>query len=144
MSDAGTMTIDMHELSDYAARLINCAQKTMPKETKKFMRREAGRMATATRKYARSKLKRKTGNYFKSIKGSRAWRSSAGNFGAKAYSTMPHAHLIEAGHDIYRRGVNTGKRTRAFRIFDAGRASFAARYTADAEVFADRILKEIS
>lgn len=138
-----TVHVDAHELDQLDRDILKLVDETMPNELKKFMRREGGRAATATRRTARGTVKKKTGNYFRSIKASRAWRNSAGGYGDKVYSTAPHAHLLEYGHRIVTHtGRDTGKKTRAFEIMSKGIQSFEGRFYADTEVFIGQMVEK--
>lgn len=138
MSDGA---LDISEWEEYNQDLLYLIEETMPKECKKFMRREGGRLRTASRQTARSSVRKKTGNYFKGIKSSKGWRNSAGGYGVKVYATAPHSHLLEEGHDVYRRGVNTGKRTRAFKIMKNANVAFASRFWQDCDAFIGQMVE---
>lgn len=141
-----TVSLDVKEWDKLNRDILYLAQETMPKETKKFMRREGGRLATATRKLARSTVHKKTGNYFNSIRGSKAWRNSRGGYGVYAYASRKnnlgnHAHLLEYGHKIVVKGTRTGKRTRDFRVFEKAAQSFDNKYYADTEAFIGKVIE---
>lgn len=133
--------VDTHELDQLDRDLLKLARETMPRECKRFMRREGGRAATRTRQGARATVKKKTGNYFRSIKASRAWRSGSG-YGDKVYSTAHHAHLLEYGHGIVVHGHATGNKTRAFRIMEKGIQSFDGQFFSDTKVFIDQMVEK--
>ena len=141
-----TVTLDVSEWDKLNKDILYLAEETMPKETKKFMRREGGRLATATRKLARSTVHKKTGNYFKSIRGSKAWRNSRGGYGVYAYASRKnnlgnHAHLLEYGHDIWIKGHKLSKQTRDFRIFEKAAQGFDSKYFSDTEYFINRVIQ---
>ena len=132
------VSMDVSDWELWNKEVLYFVQNTMPKETKKFMRREAGRAATTARKKARSTVKKKTGNYFKSIKNSKAWRNSKGGYGAKVYAKKPlgaHAHLLEYGHNVVIKGKKIGKKTKDFHIIQRGVKSFEGRFYTDCIAF---------
>lgn len=140
---SNSVNLDISEWESFNKRVLELAEETMPRETKKFMRREGGRLATTTRKLARSTVKKKTGNYFKSIKSSKAWRNSQGGYGVYAlasHKTGPHAHLLEYGHRIVIGKRDTGKKTRDFRIFEKAAGDFDKKFAGDTEEFIDNLL----
>lgn len=144
--------LDVSEWTKFNQDMLELAEETMPKETKKFMRREGGRLATATRKLARATVHKKTGNYFKSIRGSKAWRNNRGGYGVYALASRKnnlgnHAHLLEYGHN-----QEAGKyvpaikarlkesRVKGFRIFEKARNSFERQFVSDAAEYVDNLL----
>lgn len=138
--------LDVSEWNKFNQNMLELAQETMPRETKKFMRREGGRLATTTRKIARATVHRKTGNYFKSIRSSKAWENKRGGYGVYAYSTRNnnlgnHAHLLEYGHRVIIRKTNTGKRAKDYRIFEKAGKSFEGKFMSDAAEYIDKLLE---
>jgi len=134
---------DISEWTDFDKDLLTFIEETMPIETKKFMRREGGKNRTVSRRTARSTVRKKTGNYLKSISASRAWRNSQGGYGVYIYTSRPpgfHAHLIEYGHEVYIRGKPTGKQTRAFRIMERGNQLFRSTFWGDTEKFIHKLV----
>ena len=126
---------DISEWTEFDKDLLRFVEDTMPRETKKFMRREGGRLRTLSRQTGRASVRKKTGNYFKGIRSTRAWKNSMGGYGVKVRATAPHSHLLETGHYVYRRGVNTHKRTRAFEIMKRANRSFEGRFWGDCQTF---------
>ena len=116
---------DIHEWTKFDLDVLDFVENQMPKETKKFMRREGGRARTFTKKTGRSLIHKKTGNYFKGIKSSKAWRNSKGDYGVKVYANnavAPHTHLIEYGHKVVTHtGRDTGYRAKDFHVYEKAR-----------------------
>ena len=119
-------------------------QKEMPQECKKFMRREGGRLATTTKKMARSRIKKKTGNYLKGIKHTKAWKNSKGDYGVKvkaSHKIAPHTHLIEYGHKVVTHtGRDTGYRAKAFNIYHDANDAFQNQFYNDALTFTGQMM----
>lgn len=81
----------------------------LPEETKKFMNSEAKIARKFIRAYAKSKVKKLTGNYFRGFKaGKKVYKWSDADYNVRVYNTMPHAHLIEDGHRIVVAGKTLG------------------------------------
>ena len=147
------VSLDVSEWDKFNRDMLELAEETMPKETKKFMRREGGRLATVTRKIARATVHKKTGNYFKSIRGSKAWRNNRGGYGVYALASRKnnlgnHAHLIEYGHkqDVGRyvpaiKARLTHSMVEGKRIFEKGQKSFEGKFVADAAEYIDNLLE---
>ena len=60
--------IDTSELDGFARDLLNMANDELPKESKKFLRKEATKLRKKTLNKAKSLTNKKTGNYYKGIK----------------------------------------------------------------------------
>lgn len=81
----------------------------LPKETKKFMKSEAKIARKFIRAYAKSKVKKLTGNYLKGFKaGKKVYEWSDAEYNIRVYNSAPHAHLIEDGHRIVVAGKTLG------------------------------------
>lgn len=135
--------VDAREWTKFNKDVLKLAEETMPRECKKFMRREGGRLKTATKREARSTIKKKTGNYLNGVKNSRAWRSSSGDYGDKVYSNAPHGHLIEYGHKVVtHNGRDTGFRAKDFHIFEKANDGFQKKFWNDALEFTEKIVAD--
>ena len=136
---------DISEWEDYNKDLLFLIEETMPRECKKFMRREGGRLRTVSKQTARSTVNKKTGNYLASIKASKSWRNSRGGYGVYVFTSRPpgfHAHLLEYGHRVYRRGVPTAKRARAFHIMENANRVFESRFWKDCDTFIGQMVDD--
>lgn len=72
----------------------------MPKETKVILRKVGTKARTIVAKFARSLIKKHTGNYHKSWKRGKVWQAEDGAYRIRVYNNAPHAHLLEDGHRI--------------------------------------------
>ena len=142
--------LDIREWTEFNARILQIAETELPGETKNFMRRMGKKAATATRRLAKATFKKKTGNYFRSIRGSKSWRNQKGGYGVYAYATRKdnlgnHAHLLEYGHAVYPAGrvpVNkTISRSRDFRTFEKAAKNFSSVFLDEANKFVDNLLE---
>jgi len=101
---------DVDELDEYSIKLLKLAQKTMPKECNKFMKVEASKLNSKTKKRARKEVKKDTGNYMKGFKkGKIVYEYGDTRYNIRVYNSAPHAHLIEYGHEIVRGGKHSNK-----------------------------------
>lgn len=81
----------------------------LPKETEKFMKAEARELRKFIVAYAKTKVKKLTGNYFKGFKaGKKVYAWSDAEYNVRVYNTMPHTHLIENGHRLVIAGKTVG------------------------------------
>lgn len=104
-------SLEFQGLTEFQKDLLEVAQKDMPKEMNKVMKKAANRGATWARREARSKLKTQpTGNYMKGIKSGKAFIDNEGKHVVRILNTAPHGHLIEHGHHIraYKDGPSLG------------------------------------
>ncbi|MEG2347910.1 MAG: HK97 gp10 family phage protein, partial [Cetobacterium sp.] len=67
------------------------------KDAKEFLKKSGNKLKNKTLNVAKSRVKESTGNYIKSIKRGKVY-DFKGALAVRAYSTAPHAHLIEYGH----------------------------------------------
>lgn len=92
------MSLEINGLTDFQRDLLNVAQKKLPKETKKIMRKAGSKAKTHISRKARAKVKKKTGNYHKKFKRGKVFDNKSGETVVRVINTSPHAHLIEHGH----------------------------------------------
>lgn len=141
---------DVSEFIDFADTLTHIAH-TAPKKTKKFLQKEGSKLARRTKsrakaevgtghkkpaKYANSK------HYVDTIKRSKTFRRPDGSLGISAYSSAPHAHLVEQEHNHFSHGKLTGKIPGKL-IFLKEYMAFRDAFISDVESFADETLGEI-
>ena len=151
---ANVISIDVRDLDEWDKDILHMINETLPNETKKFMRRQGGRLATVERRLARKEIKkhpdywtnkdRTPGSYFKSIQGTRSWQSKNG-FGVKAISKRPpgyHSHLLEYGHRIFIRGQYIGKSTRAFKIQARGLRDYEPLFQSRTKEFIEQMMEK--
>lgn len=133
---------DFKELDSFQKQMLEVANDTMPKESKKFIRKEGTKLRKNTAKKARQKVKKKTGKYFKSIKRGKAYYYNS-NLSIRAYSTAPHAHLIEKGHrQVTKDGKEVGW-VDGQHIFEDSQKEFENEYFEDNEKFVEELVKTL-
>ena len=135
---------DVREWDRYDLDILNFVEDEMPKECKKFMRREGGKLRTATKKEARSTISKKSGNYLAGVKATKAWKNAKGDYGVKVRAdqkTAPHTHLIEFGHRMVTRyGDDTGYRATDFHVYQKANEFFRSRFYNDSLDFVGQML----
>lgn len=92
------MSLELEGLDDFQRRLLEVAQRRLPKETPKIMRKIGSKARTAIAKEARSKVKKDTGTYHKRFKRGKVFKDPEGKFVVRVFNSSSHAHLIEYGH----------------------------------------------
>lgn len=143
MSDFG---FDFKELANYEKKLLEVATVKMPRESRKFIGQEGTKLRKITVSTARAKVKKKTGNYFKSIKKGKPYiYKGNGGYSVRVYNSKkiaPHAHLIEDGHRIVNHeGQEVGYKP-GLKVFDSSRREFENQFYGDIENFIDDMLEK--
>lgn len=88
----------MGDMSEVESNM-NGLLKAFPKQTEKFMQEEAKVLKKQMTQFAKSKVKRVTGNYLKGFKaGKKVYKWSDAEYNVGVYNKAHHAHLIENGH----------------------------------------------
>ncbi|USK54373.1 HK97 gp10 family phage protein [Cytobacillus solani] len=84
-------------LSDFQRDLLDVAERKLPKEIPKVLRKIGSKARTNVAKKARREVKKRTGNYSKGWKRGKVFKNGR-NVLVRVYNGSPHAHLIEDGH----------------------------------------------
>lgn len=102
------MSIEFEGLSEFQEDLLVMAQKTLPKETNKMMKKAGQKLTTHARREARGAVDNVTGNYYKGFKTGKVFKDAEGKTVVRTINSSPHAHLLEHGHNIVRGGRIVG------------------------------------
>ncbi|RIJ65528.1 HK97 gp10 family phage protein [Rummeliibacillus sp. POC4] len=103
------MSMEMEGLTEFQNDLLEVAQKKLPKESLKIMRKVGSKARTKVARKARSIVHKQTGNYQKGFKRGKAFKDSEGKYVVRIINSQPHAHLIEYGHkQVTKDGRNIG------------------------------------
>ena len=94
------MDFNLDGLTSLQEDLLEVAQKKLPRETFRIMGKIGGKATTYVRKEARSKVKKKTGNYHKKFKRGKVFKDKNGQIIVRVINSSNHAHLIEDGHRL--------------------------------------------
>lgn len=133
---------NLRELTQFENKLLDLADKTMPREIKKFIRQEGTKLNKKTKTKAKSLVKKKTGNYHKSIKKGKVYKYRGnGGISIRVYSSAPHAHLIEKGHRIIVNGQEKGF-SQGKRVFEKSENEFKSEFFKDTQNFIDDMLEK--
>ncbi len=135
---------DIHELDDFTKDLLALAEKELPKETSKFIKKNANQLKTATKNKAKEVgILEETGNYYKGFSSGKVYEYQ-GTLSCRAYNGSPHAHLLEYGHlQTAKGGRSVGKGfVPGFHPFEKAYQDFMGKYYGNCEDFIDTMLKE--
>jgi len=140
MSEDG---FDLHELTDFEKDLLKIANDIMPKESKKFLRDSGTKLKKKTSSKAKSKVKKDSGNYYKSIKRGKVYNYND-SLAIRCYSGDPKAHLLEKGHrQVTKNGEEVGW-VNGYHVFEESEKEFQGTYYNDAEQFTNKIVDYIN
>ena len=137
---------DVVELDKYYEKILKIAQDTMPRESKKFMRQEGRKLRTVTRKKARKKVKKKTGNYLKGIKTGKVYKYKGNDaLAIRVYGSKPahHAHLIEYGHIIRNKAGNEIGFVKGYNVFSEAGNDFRKTFEDDTNKFINEVADKL-
>lgn len=164
----GNNIFSLEELDCFSREILELADKKLPKQTKKFVKKEGNKLKSATIKKAKAKTNKRTGKYYKGIKTGKIYKYSGnGGTSIRVYASKPpayHANLIEYGHRIvqksrvvkingryltlkaYIRGETGGQEVgfvQGLHVFEESGKEFAPVFYGDIETFLDEVIKEI-
>lgn len=135
---------DITDLTNFEKKLLNMAVGfEKGKYAKTFLRTEGTKLRRKTLSSAKSKVKKDTGNYFKSIKKGKVYLYKGnGTWAIRVYSSAPHAHLIEKGHrQVTKDGKEIGY-VQGKRVFEDSEKQFTEEYFSDVQNFLDDVLEK--
>ena len=137
--------IDTSQLDGFARELLNMANDKLPKESKKFLRKEGTKLKKKTLSKAKALTNKKTGNYYKGIKRGKVYHyRDKKNNSIRVYGGSPHAHLIEYGHrQVSKNGVETGF-VEGKHVFEKAKNEFEPEYNKDCEQFLNEVVEELA
>lgn len=136
MADDG---FDLHELDSYTKKLVNLANDKMPKESKKFVKKEANKLNSKNKSVYKSKgIGEKTGNLLAGFRSGKVYKFD-GSWSCRALNSSPHAHLINNGW-IHKARDGSEKFIPGFHFIEDAAKSFEGSYYQDCEKFVDDML----
>lgn len=108
---------DFSQLSDFAKDTINIAQNVYPRESKKFLKKQAEKVAEKLQANISTTTKKKTGRLSRAAAPGKPYIFKGGDemaLSIRGYlknrpktepeNSAPHAHLLDFGHNIIPRG----------------------------------------
>ncbi|MGL5655904.1 MAG: HK97 gp10 family phage protein [Fusobacteriaceae bacterium] len=120
--------------------LINLANSiNNGKDSKSFLNKAGNKLKNKTVSVAKSRVKKDTGNYIKSIKKGKVY-DFGGSLSVRTFSTASHAHLIEYGHIIKSKDGKEHGFKRGYDVFGTAERDFEEEFYDDTEKFIDEVL----
>ncbi|BBI32485.1 HK97 gp10 family phage protein [Cohnella abietis] len=133
--------IDTRELDLFSEELEDL-QRLFPKESRKLMQRSGNKARSVVVDKAKQIVKKKTGNYLKSIKRGKVWVSEDGTK-VRVYSAAPHAHLIEKGHRIVDKDGTEHGFVAGVHVFDKAEREIESQWGTILEQEFNRIMSKL-
>lgn len=133
---------DLSELDEINQKLLALAHKTFPEETKKFIRRQGGKVRTRLRNAYKAKTKKKTGNLLAGVDGDTYATRTADGWQIRVRNIAPHAHLIEHGHVFYHKGKRTERWVDGKHIAGGVIKEYESVYPQEVDEFVDAVLEK--
>lgn len=134
--------LDVSELPAFADELGRAARNA-PQKAKRLMQTQGTKLKAKTLSVAKQRVRKKTGNYFKSIKRGKAYTYRSDNTHAiRVYSAAPHAHLIENGHRVVSHGNEVGFQD-GKHVFEDARQAYQPTFQRACEDFLDEVAREV-
>ncbi|MEG1044717.1 MAG: HK97 gp10 family phage protein [Oscillospiraceae bacterium] len=97
---------DFKDLEEFGHNCLNMAQKTMPKETRKFLNTEGYKLRRNVRKCGKREVPKVTGKYHKGWKKGKVYRykGEKTSLAVRVYNSEKYAHILENGRKYKRKG----------------------------------------
>ncbi|MEY8763343.1 MULTISPECIES: HK97 gp10 family phage protein [Clostridium] len=134
----------LEELDSFTKDMLELAEKEMPRESSKFLKKNANQLKTATKNKAKQLgIIEETGNYYEGFKSGKVYKYN-GALSCRAYNTSPHAHLLEYGHlQTDKEGNSVGKGfVPGFHPFQRAYEDFINKYYNNCEQFVDDMINK--
>ncbi|MBM7607572.1 hypothetical protein JOD29_000816 [Lysinibacillus composti] len=95
--------MELKGLTDFQKDLLTVAQRKLPKETTKIMRKVGSKARTVVARKARQLVRHQVdendkSDYHRKWKRGKVFRGENGEWVVRVINSAPHAHLIEEGH----------------------------------------------
>lgn len=118
--------MELKGLTGFQKDLLEIAQRKLPRETNKIMRKIGSKARTHVARRARQEVKKVTGNYHKRWKRGKVFKGDHGEIVVRVFNSAPHAHLIEYGHEMVTKdGVKLeDKFVKGKKVLDKGMRDF--------------------
>ncbi len=135
--------IDYREMNIFTRELEDL-QKHFPREARKIMLKSGSKARAIIARTARRLVRKKTGNYFKSIKRGRVWMDEGqGWFKVRVYTRAPHGHLIEYGHRIVGEDGTEYGFKEGYHVFERGHKEVESEWEEIIEKEFDKIMDSL-
>lgn len=125
------------ELDNLEEDILRLANETMPRQSKAFLRKEAGKIKKQARGGLKSAYKTKTGNLVKKVKPGKSYLYTPEHAYQIRVHMAPHENVVDYGHT-----ATNGRIVRGKRVKDRVEAFFSDEFEEDVADFIDQMLEE--
>ncbi|MBN1079271.1 HK97 gp10 family phage protein [Clostridium botulinum] len=139
--------INTSELDGFAKDLLKLASSDLPKESKKFIRKEGKSLLQETQKEVIfSGIHHKNHTYYDSIKQGKVYKyKQNGAISNRVYSSDPKSHLLEDGHRMITHNGKEVGFVEGYHVFKNSAKSFESTFNSDCEEFVENtVIKGLS
>ena len=121
-------------------------ERHFPKESKRMLSGVGGKARTIIRKKAREEVGKKSGNYLKSIKRGKVFKSKSDELTVRVFHNnriAPHYHLVENGHRIVGKDGSEHGFKEGYHIFDKAHHAIDVEFGKILETEFDKMFKKL-
>lgn len=134
---------DLKELEAFMKDLENL-QKDFPRQARQLIMKIGSKARAIVLNKAKELVKKKTGNYFRSIKRGKPWEDNkTGEHKIRVYTRAPHGHLIELGHRIVGKDGSEHGFKPGYFVFDKAGKDIETQFDKIARDEFDKILEKL-
>lgn len=142
-----TMGFDTSELDSFSRDLLSLATTTLPRETKKMLKKSATKLSKVQKNVFKGFGIGDTGiterEVLKTMKAGKVYKYS-GDLTCRAYCSSPLGHLLDQGHLLKGGRNHDGAEVfvPGYKFIDKAQSQFGSVYNQDLQEFIDKMLNE--
>ena len=137
------MSVEIEGVDEFVKEMVEIASKEYPKQVKKMLQKSGNKLRKIVVAKAKSKVKKKTGNYLKGFKRGKVYKYAGDEDAVRVYNSAPHAHLIEYGHrKITKKTKKEIGFVKGYHVLDGIKEEFDEEFQKDIEEMIDNLKVE--
>lgn len=137
------MSVEIEGVDEFVKEMVEIASKEYPKQVKKMLQKSGNKLRKIVVAKAKSKVKKKTGNYLKGFKRGKVYKYAGDEDAVRVYNSAPHAHLIEYGHrKITKKTKKEIGFVKGYHVLDGIKEEFDEEFQKDIEEMLDNLKVE--
>lgn len=137
------MSVEIEGVDEFVKEMVEIASKEYPKQVKKMLQKSGNKLRKIVVAKAKSKVKKKTGNYLKGFKRGKVYKYAGDEDAVRVYNSAPHAHLIEYGHrKITKKIKKEIGFVKGYHVLDGIKEEFDEEFQKDIEEMLDNLKVE--
>lgn len=132
---------EFEELEAFTKDMMSLANDKMPRESKKFIKKETNKLNNKNKSVYKSKgIDEKTGNLLAGFKSGKVYKFN-GSWSCRALNSSPHAHLINDGW-VHKSPNGSEKFIPGFHFLEEAARAFESGYYKDCEDFVSDVINK--